>query len=303
MSRINIESYGPHLIHFFYMRVGREVARVELPRWVAEDRAAVDLVHTLIYDQCMKGQGYPVALARAHEQAIVRAADRRAFLSMVEGSLLRAARLATPRRIPVLPVALGRLSFMAELQPDELTSGLETLLAGGGWLDERTLLEATIHHAHDGGGESQRFLALNEVLVARGEINRVVAVDIEIYHALLTTYHCDGVVVSSATGSTAYSLAAGGPIIDPRSTALALVPIAAHLTNIPSLILHQDAVVTIRLRSRHPAAFSADGRESIPLHAGDVVEVRRANEVCIFARVHPPSTFYARLAQRLRREG
>ena len=90
MSRVNLEFYGPHLIHFFYMRVGREVARVELPRWVAEDATAVDLVHTLIYDQCMKGQGYPVALARAHEQAIVRAADRRAFLSMVEGSLLRA---------------------------------------------------------------------------------------------------------------------------------------------------------------------------------------------------------------------
>jgi hypothetical protein len=90
MSRVNLEFYGPHLIHFFYMRVGREVARVELPRWVAEDATAVDLVHTLIYDQCMKGQGYPVALARAHEQAIVRAADRRAFLSMVEGTLLRA---------------------------------------------------------------------------------------------------------------------------------------------------------------------------------------------------------------------
>ena len=90
MSRINVESYGPHLIHFFYMRVGREVARVEVPRWVAEDAGAVDLIHTLIYDQCMKGQGYPVALARAHEQAIVRAADRRAFLSIVEGSLLRA---------------------------------------------------------------------------------------------------------------------------------------------------------------------------------------------------------------------
>jgi hypothetical protein len=90
MSRINVEAYGPHLIHFFYMRSGREIARVEIPRWVAEDQDAVDLVHTLIYDQCLKGQGYPLALARAHEQAIVRAADRRAFLSMVEGSLLRA---------------------------------------------------------------------------------------------------------------------------------------------------------------------------------------------------------------------
>jgi hypothetical protein len=81
MSRINVEAYGPHLIHFFYMRVGREVARVELPKWVAEDRAKVDLIHTLIYDQCAKGQGYPVALARA---------DRRAFLGIVESSLLRA---------------------------------------------------------------------------------------------------------------------------------------------------------------------------------------------------------------------
>lgn len=90
MSRINVECYGPHVIHFFYLRVGREIARVEIPRWVAEDAAQVDLVHTLLYDQCMKGQGYPVALARAHEQAIVRAADRRAFLGMIEGSLVRA---------------------------------------------------------------------------------------------------------------------------------------------------------------------------------------------------------------------
>lgn len=90
MSRINIESYGPHLIHFFYLRVGREVARVEVPRWVATDAAHVDRVHTLVYDQCARGQGYPVALARAHEQAVVRSADRRTFLSMLEGSLIRA---------------------------------------------------------------------------------------------------------------------------------------------------------------------------------------------------------------------
>jgi hypothetical protein len=90
MSRINVESYGPHLIHFFYMRVGREIARVEIPRWVADDVRLVERVHSVVYDQCIKGQGYPVALARAHEQAIVRAADRRAFLSIVEGSLMRA---------------------------------------------------------------------------------------------------------------------------------------------------------------------------------------------------------------------
>lgn len=90
MSRINVEAYGEHMIHFFYMRVGRELARVELPRWVAQDAAQVDLVHTLVYDQCAKGQGYPVALARAHEQAVVRSADRRAFERMLGDSMLRA---------------------------------------------------------------------------------------------------------------------------------------------------------------------------------------------------------------------
>jgi hypothetical protein len=90
MSRVNVERYGPHLIHFFYMRIGRELARIELPAWVAADPPQVDLIQALVYDQCDKGEGYPVALARAHEQAIVRSADRRAFLRMLEGSLMRA---------------------------------------------------------------------------------------------------------------------------------------------------------------------------------------------------------------------
>lgn len=90
MSRINVENYGEHMIHFFYLRVGRELTRVEFPRWVARDRTLLDRVHSIIYDQCMRGQGYPVALARAHEQAVVRTADKRAFMSIVENSLLRA---------------------------------------------------------------------------------------------------------------------------------------------------------------------------------------------------------------------
>ncbi len=90
MSTINIERYGPHCVHFFHLRVGREVCRVEIPAWVASVPAQVDLVHGLVYDQCLRGGGYPVALARAHEQAVIRAADRRAFERMLEGSLARA---------------------------------------------------------------------------------------------------------------------------------------------------------------------------------------------------------------------
>jgi NAD+ kinase len=216
-----------------------------------------------------------------------------------DGTVLRAARLGIMLGIPVLPVAMGRLSFMAELWPEELYEGLSVLLDGGGWLDERALIAATLHNRDQ---PARDFVALNEIVLARGEMNRVVNVDVEIYEARLTSYHADGVIVATATGSTAYALAAGGPIIDPRSRALALVPIAAHLTNIPSLILHEDAAISLTLRSRHQALVSVDGRESIPMGEGDVVEARRAEQVCVFARVHPPSTFYARLTQRLRRE-
>ncbi|NJP05464.1 MAG: DNA double-strand break repair nuclease NurA [Chloroflexaceae bacterium] len=90
MNRMNLDMYGTHRIHFFYLRVGRELARVELPLWLAEDPQQVDLIHQLVYDQCVKGHGYPVALARAHEQAVVRSGDRRTFQRMVQGSLLRA---------------------------------------------------------------------------------------------------------------------------------------------------------------------------------------------------------------------
>lgn len=219
-----------------------------------------------------------------------------------DGTVLRAAHLAMACGAPVLPVALGHLNFMAELLPENLYDGVARVLAGNGWDDVRSLLAAEIRHAHDGGREPVHTLALNEVLVARGDINRTVAVEVAIYDAPLTTYHADGVIVSTATGSTAYALSAGGPIIDPRSKALALVPVAAHLTNIPSLVLHEDAVVTLTLRSRYLAAFSADGRDHIPLHEGDVVVVRRAAQTCTFARVDLQTTFYSRMTQRLRRD-
>lgn len=217
-----------------------------------------------------------------------------------DGTVLRAARLAITCNIPVVPVALGRLNFMAELQPDNMYAGLTTLVRGGGWYDERTLAISTIEHA-DSGECSAPFLALNEILLARGDINRVVTTDIYIDDTYLTTYHADGVLVSTATGSTAYALSAGGPIIDPRSRALVMVPVAAHLTDIHSLVLHEDTEVRIVVRSRHHAAFSADGREHVLINEGDVIRVRRAEQTCKFARVYPQKAFYARMARRLRR--
>lgn len=216
-----------------------------------------------------------------------------------DGTVLRAARLAIPHRIPLLAVALGRLSFMAEIGPDELPAGLKILLEGGGWHDERALLHTVLRRE---GQILSEHIALNEVVISRSDISRVLNVGVLIDNAPLTHYYADGVIVSTATGSTAYALSAGGPIVDPRSKALVLVPVAAHLTSVPSMVLHEDSVITLRLHSRYHSSLVIDGRENLQLLAGDEIEVRRSPEVCVFARVKPPSQFYARLVRRLRRE-
>lgn len=105
MSKINIQMYGEHCIHFFYLAVGGEVARVEVPKWVASDKSKLDLVHAILYDQCLKGQGYPVALARAHEKAVITAVDRRCFLDMLHTMLEREG----------LPVELSRKSISKQV--------------------------------------------------------------------------------------------------------------------------------------------------------------------------------------------
>jgi NAD+ kinase len=219
-----------------------------------------------------------------------------------DGTVLRAARIAIPRQIPLLTVALGRLNFMSELGPKELPDALNTLLAGGGWYEERTLIDTTLYRR---GEQRAEFTALNEVVLSRGDISRTLTVDVTIDDEPLTTYRADGVLLATATGSTAYALSAGGPIIDPRSRSLVLVPIAAHLTAVPSMVLHEDSVVKLTTRRQHTyhhVMLSADGHDNVLVQEDDEVYLRRSQNVCIFARVRPPAELYASFVQRLRRE-
>lgn len=216
-----------------------------------------------------------------------------------DGTILRAASLAIPAHVPMLPVALGHLSFMAEVTPEELYPSMERILAGDCWIEERALAEAVIHRPDQA---PERHVALNEVLIGRGDLARVIAIAVHVDDIPMTTYHADGVLVATATGSTAYALAAGGPVLDPRSRAMVLVPVAAHLTNVPSLVLHEDAHLDLEIVSKYAAALSIDGRIGMPLQTGDSVAVQRAPEVATFARVQPPSHFYQTLTRRLRRE-
>ncbi|MFQ3660931.1 MAG: NAD(+)/NADH kinase [Chloroflexaceae bacterium] len=216
-----------------------------------------------------------------------------------DGTVLRAARLCFPLDIPVLAVALGHLSFMAEVQPDEVEQAIELVDQGGGWYDERSLIRASLYRQDIRIAD---FTALNEVVLSRSEISRIVNVQVSVDGSPLTTYHADGVLVATATGSTAYALAAGGPIVDPRSRALLLVGIAPHLSRVPSMVLHEDAVVTLQLHSRHHANLAIDGRENLSLQEGDEVVVRRSPRVCTFVRLRPSSQFYSQLVARLRRD-
>jgi NAD+ kinase len=216
-----------------------------------------------------------------------------------DGTVLRAAHIAFPRNIPIMAVALGRLNFMAELQADQVYAGLEKMLAGDYWIEERSLIHAVFRqHGHDVAG----YTCLNEVLMARGDIARMVIVDVEVDGTPMTSYYADGVIVATATGSTAYALAAGGPVLDPRSRALVMIAIAPHLTMVPSVVLHEDNVVRLRLASHQSAAFSVDGHDYRTIGQGDELVIRRSPQVCRFAHVYPPSHFYAMLTRRLRRE-
>ena len=216
-----------------------------------------------------------------------------------DGTVLRTAHLAIPYNIPIIGVALGHLSFMAEETRDEVNFGLDLLLKGEGWYDKRTLVQARVLRNNV---EVLKDIALNEVLLSRTEIARVVHVAVKIDGMPLTTYHADGVLVSTATGSTAYALAAGGPVLDPRSRSLLLVTVAGHLTSIPALVLPPDATITWHPQRRYPLMISLDGQKSFPLEEHDIIEVTCSPLTCTFARVHPRSHFYETLRRRLRRE-
>lgn len=215
-----------------------------------------------------------------------------------DGTALRGAWLAFPRNIPLLAVAMGRLNFLTELGPSDVYNGLDTLIRGDGWYDMRALVLVELYRQER---VVARFTGLNEMVISRGDISRILTVDVRIDDTPLTTYRADGVVLATATGSTAYALSAGGPIVDPRSRALVLVPVAAHLTAVHSMVLHEDTVVDFVMCTCYHATLSVDGRENLLLYEGDRIRARRSEQVCQFARVKPFSQFYRRLVERLQR--
>jgi len=215
-----------------------------------------------------------------------------------DGTILRAAQAVVPGLTLIAGINLGKLGFMTELSTDEVLDKLPDLLAGKGWIDERAMLEAELSLIDD---ETPRiFYALNDVVVARGAIARIVYIEASIDGEPLTTYKGDGVIVATATGSTGYSLAAGGPILHPQAKEFLLLPILPHLSSTYPVVLPSTAVVKLRITTAHQATLSIDGHINLPLNSGAIITVKHSSNTARFLRIHPETSFYSTLEQRLK---
>ena len=252
-------------------------------------------------EEFLSSKGVSVWLCSAWEgeKAKAQVNDTDLILSIGgDGTILRAAQVVVPRPIPITGINLGKLGFMTELGADEAVARLPALLAGEGWIDERALFEAEL--SAPGKELPTIFYALNDVVVARGAVARLLHIEASIDDERLTTYKADGVIVATATGSTGYSLAAGGPILHPLAKELVMVPIVPHLSSAYALVLPSTAVVKLRVDTTHQATLCVDGHINLTLTNGAVVTVKHSSDTARFLRIHPGTSFYGSLEQRLK---
>lgn len=192
-----------------------------------------------------------------------------------DGSVLAAVRLFAEDPVPVIGINLGRVGFLAPVMAVSWRSALEDVLAGRAKLEPRMMLEAVVHTSAVVGG-SPRAVALNDLVVSRGSTDGLVTVQLYVEDELVGDYRSDGLIFATPSGSTAYSLAAGGPILAPHMQGIVATPVAAHALSGRPIVLHPDSLLEARVvEASGPATLSVDGRAFRPLEEGDRFTVRR----------------------------
>lgn len=217
-----------------------------------------------------------------------------------DGTILHAAKTSAAHGVPIVGVDFGRFGFLAELDPAETLEKISQFARGEYWLEERAMLKAEIVRHNEVVGEYQ---ALNDIVVGRAFLSGVIDVRLDINGEHVTTYIGDGVIVGTATGSTAYNLAVNGPVIDPTMKAILISAIAPHLSLLGHLIVPQTSVVSLYVGTRKGASVTIDGLPDFSIEDKDVLNVTSGPHVAYFARLQPQSYFYSTLANRLRRGG
>jgi NAD+ kinase len=214
-----------------------------------------------------------------------------------DGTILRAVQAVAEAGLPVVGVNLGKLGFMTELSAAEAADKLRAIIAGEGWIDERAMLEATLV---SGNAAPRVFHALNDVVAARGTVARLIRVAAAVDGTPYTVFKADAVIAATATGSTGYSLAAGGPVVYPQSPDFLLTPVAPHLSPAFPLIVSGESTAVLRIETYMDATISIDGHINETLADGDTITIRRSPRVARFLRLQPRGSFFATLEARLK---
>ena len=209
-----------------------------------------------------------------------------------DGTMLRAGHLCGPLGVPILGINLGRFGFLTEVKREEWPRILPELIAGRFRLEDRMMLNAKYMR---GGELLGRWEVLNEVVVCRGMFVRPVTLSARVDGYLLATYVADGLIAATPTGSTAYALATGGPILPPELRNILIVPVAPHLSVDRAIILAEGACVTITVRTSHDAVFSIDGQAPVSMQDGDDIQVGASEHTVRFVRFQDPGYFYRNL--------
>jgi NAD+ kinase len=223
-----------------------------------------------------------------------------------DGTLLRAARIGAPYHVPMLGVKMGRLGFLAELMPEQWQGPLQRIIQGYYWVEERLMVRARVERRGNDGQAPQIICehdALNDVVFSRGDLARVVRISAHLDGGYLTTYTCDGLIVSTATGSTGYALAVGGPILPPELRNILLIPIAPHLSMDRAVVLAEGAEIRLRAYSDHRPILTVDGQVVVEIADEDEVIVVGSPCKARFVRVCERSYFYQVLMDKLRWSG
>ena len=214
-----------------------------------------------------------------------------------DGTILRVARRVAQYEVPILAINMGRVGFITELAVEEAAERIPEYLDGSARVERRMMLKASLRE-QDGSRDGIELHALNDVVITRGSPPRLLDVETRIDGVLLTTYRADGVIVSTPTGSTSYSLSAGGPILYPEAKEIVLQPLAAHMSFQTGLVVSQESVVELTLKRGRGAIMSVDGSTDA-IEVGQTIVIERSPYAASFLRKAPAESFYSTLTQRL----
>jgi NAD+ kinase len=215
-----------------------------------------------------------------------------------DGTLIHAAALLGGRPVPILGVNMGSLGFMTEVPQGELYATLELVLAGKAKVSERMKLRVHLHR----GGRSERALdaeVLNDVVISKSALSRMAELDTRCSGESITTYKADGVIVATPTGSTAYALAANGPIMYPTMRGVIIAPICPHTLTQRPLVVPDDENIEIILVNDTEVYLTLDGQKGMPLERGDRVQVKQSYNRVLLVR-NPKMNFFGILRAKLR---